>query len=191
MALETEAKIRVADLKPLRARLAQLGARPQGEQLEVNIYFDTAEERLSKADKALRLRCIGQKSVLTYKGPQGQSRYKQRQEIQTTVDDPQATRALLEQLGFCQSLLFEKRRESWLLNRCRVELDSLPLIGTFIEVEGPSEQDITRILEQLQLDKEDLIKTPYPTLLREHLRKTKNPSRQIRLTDGDRSQPES
>jgi len=191
MALETEAKIRVADLKPLRARLAQLGARPQGEQLEVNIYFDTAEERLSKADKALRLRSAGKKNVLTYKGPQGQSRYKQRQEIQTTVDDPQATRDLLEQLGFCQSLLFEKRRESWLLNCCRIELDSLPLLGTFVEVEGPSEQDITRILEQLQLDKEDLIKTPYPTLLREYLRRTENPSRQIRLTDGDRSQPES
>ena len=190
MATETEAKIPVADHEPLRARLIQLGASAQGQQVHVDIYFDTAESHLLKTDRALRLRCTDKKNVLTYKGPQGQSLYKQRQEIQTTVNDPQALTALLEELGFSQSLLFEKRRESWLLNPCRIELDTLPLLGTFVEVEGPSEQNITQILKQLQLDKEALIKTPYPTLLQKHLQKTDNPSRRIRL-DNARNPSES
>ena len=70
MATETEAKIPVADHEPLRARLIQLGASAQGQQLQVDIYFDTPEDRLRKTDRALRLRCVNQKNVLTYKGPQ-------------------------------------------------------------------------------------------------------------------------
>ena len=191
MALETEAKIRVADHQAIRGRLMQLGARSQGQQLQVDIYFDTAEDRLLMADRALRLRCSGKKNVLTYKGPQKQGRYKQRQEIQTAVEEPQALRDLLECLGFSQNLLFEKRRESWLLNGCRVELDTLPCLGTFVEVEGPSEQDIIQVLGQLQLDKNDSTKTPYPTMLREHLQRADNPKREIRLADSAGSQPES
>lgn len=191
MALETEAKILVADHQAIRERLIQLGARSQGQQLQVDIYFDTAEDRLLRADRALRLRCSGKKNVLTYKGTQRQSRYKQRQEIQTTVGEPQALRDLLECLGFNQSLLLEKRRESWLLDCCRVELDTLPFLGSFVEVEGPSEQDIIRVLGQLQLDKNDSTKTPYPTMLREHLKRADNPHREIRLADGAESQPES
>ena len=191
MATETEAKIRVADHEPLQARLIQLGAQPQGQQLEVNMYFDTADERLRQGDTALRLRCTDKKNVLTYKGPQTQSRYKQRLEVQTTVAEAQAMQAILQQLGFRQSLLFEKRRDSWLLNNCRVELDELPLLGSFVEVEGPSEQDIDRVLGQLELDKEDLINKPYPTMLREHLERTGKPGGEIRFTDGVQSCPES
>ena len=183
MATETEAKIHVADHEPLRARLIQLGASPQGQQLQVDIYFDTPEDRLRKTDTALRLRCVNQKNVLTYKGPQEKGLYKQRQEIQTAVDNPQAIQSLFEQLGFAQSLLIEKRRESWTLDNCHVELDTLPLIGSFAEIEGPSQEQITRVIEQLQLDITNLIKTPYPTMLREHLQKTDNPNREIRLTE--------
>ena len=183
MATETEAKIRVADHEPLRARLNTLGASCQGQQLHVDVYFDTADDRLRKTDTALRLRCVEQTNVLTYKGPREQSPYKQRQEIQTAVEDPQAIKSLLEQLGFTQSLLLEKRRQSWTLDRCRVELDTLPLLGSFVEIEGPSKEDITRVIEQLQLDKMNLTKTPYPTLVREHLQKNDDPSRQIRLAE--------
>ncbi|NIA07068.1 MAG: class IV adenylate cyclase [Actinobacteria bacterium] len=183
MATETEAKIRVADHEPLRARLIQLGASAQGQQVHVDIYFDTAEGRLRKTDTALRLRCAGQTSVLTYKGPREEGRYKQRQEIETAVADTQAIKSLLEQLGFTQSLLLEKSRESWLMDRCRVELDTLPLLGTFVEIEGPSPEDITGVIERLQLDSGNSITTPYPTLVREHLQKIGNPSRQIRLTE--------
>ena len=191
MALETEAKIQVADHGVLRSLLVQLGAQPQGQQLEVNIYFDTADERLRQADTALRLRCTDKKNVLTYKGPQTKNRYKQRLEVQTTVAEAQAMQAILQQLGFRQSLLFEKRRDSWLLNNCRVELDELPLLGNFVEVEGPSEQDIDQVLGQLELDKEDLINKPYPTMLREHLERTGKAAAEIRFADGFQSSPES
>jgi len=183
MATETEAKFPVADHESLRARLIELNATDHGQELQTDIYFDTTEDRLRKSDTALRLRCSGQTSVLTYKGSQQKGRYKQRQEIETHVADPQAITSLLKQLGFTQSLLLEKSRQSWLLDSCRVELDTLPLLGSFVEIEGPSEEDISRAIEQLQLDSSNSITTPYTTLIREHLQKTGNPSRQIRLSE--------
>ena len=79
------------------------------------------------------------------------------------------------------NLVFEKQRQSWLLDDCRVELDRLPLLGTFVEVEGPCETAIEQVLCKLELDKADLITTPYPILLRDHLERTGNNSREIRF----------
>ena len=181
MPVETEAKIQVADHESLRERLAQLGAKCEGERLEVNIYFDTTDGELLKNDRALRLRSIEEKNVLAYKGPAQKSKYKQRLEIQTAIADGQAVKRLLEELGFPQSLVFEKRRQSWLLDECRVELDSLPLLGAFVEVEGPCEAAIGQMLSKLGLDTADLIATPYPILLQHHLERTGNSSREIRF----------
>lgn len=181
MATETEAKIRVADHQALREQLTQLGAKCQTEQLEVDIYFDTAEGELLKGDRALRLRRVGDEQVLTYKGPPEQSKYKQRQEIQTSVADGDAIQSLLGELGFRKSLVFEKKRQRWLLDDCRVELDTLPLLGAFVEVEGPCEAAIGQVLSKLGLDKADLIAMPYPILLRDHLKRTGNSSREIRF----------
>ena len=182
MATETEAKIQVADHQPLRERLTQLGATCQAQQLQVDIYFDTAQGELLKSDRALRLRYVDNENILAYKGPPEQSKYKRRQEIQTKVADSEAVQTLLGELGFTQSLLFEKRRQRWLLDNCRIELDQLPLLGTFVEVEGPCETAISQMLCKLQLDKADLIATPYPILLRDHLKRTGNSSREIRFS---------
>lgn len=181
MATEIEAKIQVASHQTLQELLTQLGAKCQTQQLEVDIYFDTAEAELLKSDRALRLRCVDKENLLAYKGPPQQSKYKQRQEIQTSVADANAAQSLLGELGFTQSLVFEKKRQSWLLDDCRVELDQLPLLGTFVEVEGPCETAIEQVLRKLKLEQADLIATPYPILLRDHLERTGNTSREIRF----------
>ncbi len=181
MAIETEAKIQVSGHGAVRERLKELGAKCKGERLEVDIYFDTAGGELLESDRALRLRSVGEVNVLAYKGPIQKSKYKQRLEIQTIIGDEQAVKGLLAELGFSQSLLFEKRRESWLLDECQVELDSLVLLGEFVEVEGPSKAAIGEVLAKLGLDKADLIATPYPILLRDQLERTGNASREIRF----------
>lgn len=187
MATEIEAKFPLADHEYLRTRLIELGAADQGQQVQTDIYFDTAEHGLRKSDRALRLRCTGQTSVLTYKGPQQEGPYKQRQEIQTPVADPGAIKSILEKLGFIQSMLLEKSRASYALDNCRVELDIVPLLGNFVEIEGPSEKDITAVIERLRLDAGKSITTSYTTLL-EHLRNTNNPSREIRLSQTEPDQ---
>lgn len=72
--MEIEAKFRVnaTDL-PRLAKLRQLGAytlspMPEPEQQE-NIYYDTADARLTTARYGLRVRRIGPRTLVTLKGP--------------------------------------------------------------------------------------------------------------------------
>ena len=181
MALETEAKIKVADHQALRNQLDQLGAECLGRCFEVNTYFDTPDQQMLASDRGLRLRCTEQKTVLTYKGPQQPGPYKQREEIQTTVGDAAATRALLEHLGFGQSLLFEKRRERWHLDHCRIELDTVPELGCYVEIEGPNPTEIAQVIERLELDGAEVIKKPYPILLLEHFKQTGRRCTEVRF----------
>jgi adenylate cyclase class 2 len=76
---------------------------------------------------------------------------------------------ILEQLGFVQSLRYQKRRESWKLERCRVELDEIPHLGRFVEVEGPSDKAVMEVREKLGLSANTLIKASYVAMLTAHL----------------------
>ena len=62
-------------------------------------------------------------------------------------------------------LLFEKRRESWRLDDCKVELDELPQIGTFVEIEGASEDTVQAAREKLGLGDEASITEGYASMV--------------------------
>ena len=78
--------------------------------------------------------------IITWKGPRQPGALKSREEVELTVTDPADAALLLEKLGYVKVLTFEKRRQSWQLGGCKVELDELPLLGSFVEVEGPGER---------------------------------------------------
>ena len=75
--------------------------------------------------------------------------FKRREEFEVEISDAAVMTHLLHELGFRERIIFEKRRESWLLHPCRVELDELPKFGTFVEVEGPDEDAIRLALATL------------------------------------------
>jgi adenylate cyclase class IV len=58
---------------------------------------------------------------------------------------------LLERLGYVRQLSFEKRRETWKIDNCTVELDSLPELGSFVEIECSSEAEVVSTRERLGL----------------------------------------
>jgi len=171
MAIELEAKIKVDSHDAVRARLVERGADRLGCVLETNHIFDDAEGTLLAGDRGLRIRtCHRQQGqspppTMTYKGPRQPGPLKQREEIQITLDDPDKGRGLLEALGFVEVLCFEKRRESWRLHPCRVELDELPYLGRYVEIEGPSEQEVRRAWESLGLGGPTPIRDSYVHLL--------------------------
>lgn len=141
--LETELKFRVPDHAPIRERLRDLGAVCRGRVLETNHIFDDAGRTLLARHCGLRVRSCrdesGQpvRSTLTFKGAPLPAAAKQRPEIETDVGDEAATRQLLEHLGFVEVIRFEKRRETWLHAGVMIELDELPHLGHYVELEGP------------------------------------------------------
>ena len=76
-----------------------------------------------------------QPATLTFKGPLEASAFKKRREIELAVSEADGMRRLLEAIGFVEVLRFQKRRESWRLDNCRVELDEVPRLGRFVEID--------------------------------------------------------
>lgn len=185
MALEIEAKFRVDSHDALRERLRALDAERVARMFERNHIFDRADRSLLVRDEGLRVRAfervegVAPPPTLTYKGRRMGGAFKTREEHETTVGDAAAACAILAALGFVEVILFEKRRERWRLGACAVELDELPYLGRYVEIEGPDADAVRRVQQLLELDAQPSIRSSYIALLLEHCRETGRPSRQI------------
>ena len=175
MPVEVEAKMAVPNVQPVRATLKRLNATGGGLTLETNIFFDTDDTSLQKSGSGLRLRtnrdaASGREThVITHKGPLLAGAVKSREETELTVESAADAAALLAQLGFKKTLTFQKRRESWKLGSCKIELDEVPHLGSFVGVEGPDEPTVVKVREQLGLGDRPIIKTSYIGMLVRHL----------------------
>jgi predicted adenylyl cyclase CyaB len=171
MALEIEAKMAVPNLDAVREALRTGGARRVRRTRETNVFFDTEDRTLLAGDEGLRLRTnwdadSGRTThVITHKGALQAGKLKSREETELTVDDPAAATKLLERLGLAVTLSFEKRRETWELEGCKVELDEVPHLGAFVEVEGPDEARVLHVRDALGLSDRPIIKASYIALL--------------------------
>ncbi len=173
MALEIEAKMNLADPAVMADRLRDRGATLLGRVLEVNTFFDTRSRALVASDSGLRVRAVrdlesgAEQVIVTHKGPNLPGELKRREETEVTVDDAAAMGRLLERIGYERTLIFQKRRQSWKLGGCKVELDELPELGHFIEIEGPDEAAVMKVRQELGLAAEPLIRRGYATMLGE------------------------
>ena len=171
MSDEIESKVRVTDHEPVQAKLRAAGAQYEGRALETNRLFDDAQRALYHAGCGLRIReCQTldgppRRATLTYKGPPRPGRYKHRTEIEVHIEDARAMIEILAALGFSEHFAFEKKRESWKMGPCSIELDELPQIGRFVEVEGPSEEAIQTTLTSLGLADSEILHESYAALL--------------------------
>lgn len=189
MPLEIEAKMKVNDLDAVRRRLDAAGAARGGHFLETNLFFDTEDRSLLAADQGLRLRINRdletgtEQYILTFKGPRRHGSLKTRDEHELAVADPRAAATLLSHLGYAQVLSFQKKRESWMLDDCHIELDDLPHLGSFVEIEGPSEQAVLDIRSRLGLADRALVRASYIGLLMSYLQENCLPQREIVFAD--------
>lgn len=157
MPTELEAKLKVEDHESVRAALVSAGAMHVGRVFERNYILDLPGGTLRARGAALRVRACQtldgppQRETLTFKGPARASRFKAREEIEVEVGSAEATVGILTTCGFTIVLLYEKRRETWRLDDCRVELDELPVLGLYVEIEGPSESAIANVGNRLGL----------------------------------------
>ncbi len=173
MKIEIEAKIKVDSLDSIAVKLDSLRAQLVSHQHHLDSYFVDAGRTLTRTDRGLRLRQLTVNNtttvILTYKGPRENTKFKSRKEIEVAVDDFASMATLLEALGFTKRLAFEKKRDLYHLADCEVCLDQLPLLGSYIEIEGPSEEAIDDTLNKLGLSGSDHISWGYSRLMRDEI----------------------
>ena len=173
MQTEIEAKLKIDSLQEIEGKLLKLNAEFLDEQSQIDYYFDNEQSIFRKSDKALRLRrqksqkC--EKFFLTYKGPREKGQFKKRQEIDIEIADFNSAHNLLSALGYEKALVFEKKRRTYRLNQCKVALDQLPLLGTFLEIEGPDKEKISDVQQNLGLANLPHIPESYASLMTEKL----------------------
>jgi adenylate cyclase class 2 len=184
---EIEAKLKVDSLEEVEGRLRACAAAFGRETVQTDIYFDTPESKLTRSDECLRLRCDAagprERLILTYKGPKQQDDYKKRTEIEVEVKEAEATEMLLAALGYRKALAFDKRRRLWRLHDCEVALDELPLLGSFVEIEGPDSRTILRVQEMLGLSGVPHTVDSYATLIDQALSRLGGRQREVYLEE--------
>jgi len=147
---ETEIKLWVADIQPVRLRLEAVGAELIADRVfERNVRFDDAAGSLTAAGAVLRLR-FDSRARLTYKGPGVVSGgVISRFEAEVEVSDFDVMNLILTHLAFRQVFVYDKYRTTFRCEGCEVTLDELPY-GQFVEIEG-ERSAIEACREQLAL----------------------------------------
>ena len=137
--LETEIKFFLADLSSIRQRIIDLGAHSRGRSFESNIRFEDEHRTLKKQKSLLRLR-QDRKARLTYKStpPDKSDQFKILKELEVEVSNFDTMHHILQALGYHREQIYEKWRETLILDRTYFCLDGMPY-GNFLEIEGPKE----------------------------------------------------
>ncbi len=148
MTIETEIKIAISPdrWESLRRHQRLILVHPR--TFEDNWLFDTPACHLAKQHCLLRLRRYGDRIELTWKEPvlSVPENFKVRKEITITVSDLDATRTLLERLGYTVWFRYQKYRSLYRFNELQIMLDETP-IGMYVELEGEP-QAIETTLQQ-------------------------------------------
>lgn len=153
---EIEVRFLEIDKQELISKLNEIGAEDKGSDFLKEIIFYDKDGKFREEHKFMRIRENKSGAVLTYKQHMSKgkelSQIDDVDEVETKVGNPEATRILLEKIGFEAFRYQEKNRHSFVIGECFVEVDEWPSIPTYVEIEGPSEDKIRLVAEQLGLD---------------------------------------
>lgn len=170
--IEVELKFPLSDPAPVREKLLAMGFSTAGRVFEYNLLLDTPGGELAAAGRLLRLR--RDRSVrLTFKertqpGEPVDDRYKVRIESELELLDLETMRHVLHRLGYTSERVYEKYREHFTLgNGVCAEIDTLPYLGHFLELEAPP-REIEALAEKLGLKAADGLRETYYQLFQDY-----------------------
>jgi adenylate cyclase, class 2 len=150
-----------------QALFASLGyAQQEPRSLESDQLFDRENGELRGSDRLLRLRRVGDRATVTYKGPADRQVYKSREEIEFDVSDAGAYLLVLDRLGYRPGFRYEKYRTKFARTGESgiITLDETP-VGVYLELEGPREW-IDSTSAVLGFTRQDYLTASYAALYR-------------------------
>lgn len=149
MSYEVELKFPVIDAADLESKIEALEPERTMVREEFDVYFSHPARDFSQTDEALRMRRVGQRCSLTYKGPKIDTTSKTRREIDLSL--PPGLRMfdewaeLLGALGFKPVAEVKKlRRKLWIKWQglpVEISLDHVDELGRYVELETLTEEE--------------------------------------------------
>ena len=141
---EVELKSVVPDPQAARAAVERAGGRLEFEGDLIDLRYGDAGGQMVENDLVLRLRVYrsgGRKEGhLDWKGPtRYDGGYKVREELSTTVGDPDSLAEMLDNLGYVVIREIERRIAQYSLEGATVRFEEYPRMDLLVEVEGSPE----------------------------------------------------
>lgn len=149
MHTEYECTILEIDKEKFERRLMELGFSKIGEYSQRRYTY---QYQKGVRGKWLRLRTNGEKTTLTIKNITDRTLIGGTRELEVEVSSFDDTKYILEELGLEYNNYQENKRIDYVLGDICVSIDSWPLIPTYAEIEGKSEEEVRRMVELIDME---------------------------------------
>ncbi len=148
--MKTEYEVRFLEInkEKILKKLQELGAKEVGNWLQIRKTYDLITPT---PNSWVRLRTNGKKTTLTVKEI-GSAKVDGTKEAEIVVDNFAETDLILSKIGLKARNYQENRRQQFVYNGVEIDIDSWPLIPTYLEIEGESENAIKDTCQALGLD---------------------------------------
>mgnify|MGYP005769453701 FL=1 len=153
--MESEYEITVLDINvsEIEKKLESIGAIKQGEYFQKRNLYNFHEEYRGRF---IRLRTNGEKTTLTIKDKSAKKEIGSVKELEIEVSNFEKTNEILELLGYEHSTYQENKRIIYKLGHIEFDIDTWPMIPTYLEIEGKNKEDVEKMIKILDINKEKL-----------------------------------
>lgn len=153
--MESEYEITVLDIdvSEIEKKLESIGAIKQGEYFQKRNLYNFHEEYRGRF---IRLRTNGEKTTLTIKDKSAKKEIGSVKELEIEVSSFEKTNEILELLGYEHSTYQENKRIIYKLGHIEFDIDTWPMIPTYLEIEGKNKEDVEKMIKILDIDEEKL-----------------------------------
>lgn len=148
MNIEYEVRVLDIDINEMIQKLESLGAKKVGEWEQKRYVYDTNPVN---ENAWYRLRTNGDVTTLTYKNVEANT-IDGTKELEIEVSDFNKTNELLELMGYHSRGYQENKRIRYILNNIEIDIDSWPMIPTYMEIEGKNIDEVNQMLTLLDVD---------------------------------------
>ena len=147
---EIEATFYDIDKNEIRVKLKELGAKLiYPEFLMRRVVYDTGENSFARVSQE------GNGDVMTYKSYDDDTQIMGCKDVNIRVDNYDEANLFMRGIGMKEKANQDSYRELWELDGVEITIDTWPWIPTYIEVEGPSEEDVWKVSGKLGFGKEE------------------------------------
>ena len=153
MESEYEMTVLDIDVSEIEKKLESIGAIKQGEYFQKRNLYNFHEEYRGRF---IRLRTNGEKTTLTIKDKSAKKEIGSVKELEIEVSSFEKANEILELLGYEHSTYQENKRIIYKLGHIEFDIDTWPMIPTYLEIEGKNKEDVEKMIKILDIDEEKL-----------------------------------
>ena len=148
--MKTEYEVRVLEInkEKIMKKLETLGAVKKGEYNQKRYVYDL---KPVQNGKWIRLRTNGNETTLTYKDVVSNT-IDGTKEVEFEVESFEDANEFLNRIGFIARSYQENNRIQYILDDVEIDIDSWPMIPTYMEIEGKDEKEVKKIIEKLNIE---------------------------------------